>query len=201
MNLSGVILAGGQSSRLKKDKCRLYLHGERVLERTVRILEELTQEIILVLSPQQPSPLPNSHFKVKEVADFYPGKGPLVGLYSGLSFSKNPYSLAVACDMPFLNPRLLHHMLDLSPGFDVVVPRVEDKAEPLHAVYSKNCLGIIEKMLKQGDLKLRNLLDRVKVKYIEGEKLKILDPEHLSFFNINSSEDLIRAEFISREGR
>lgn len=175
--------------------------GERVLEKIIQTLGGLTSEIILVLSPGQISPLSGSYPGIKETVDAYPGKGPLVGLYSGLLQTSEPYSLAVACDMPFLNARLLRHLFELSPGFDVVIPRVGDKVEPLHAVYSKSCLYIMQRLLEQGDLKVSNMLSQVRVRYVEGEELELLDPEHLSFFNINSPGDLARAEKLLKEQR
>ena len=197
--MSAIILVGGKGSRLNQDKCQLSLAGERVLEKTIQILSEFTNEIILVLSPGQLSPLPGNHPGIKETVDVYPGRGPLVGLYSGLLQASEPYSLAVACDMPFLNAKLLRHLLKLSPGFDVVIPRVGDKVEPLHAVYSKNCLYIMQRLLEQGDFKVSNLLSQVRVRYVEGEELDLLDPGHLSFFNINSPGDLVRAEKLFKE--
>ncbi len=206
MNSSGqvheagaIVLAGGRSSRLRQNKCWLSLAEERVLEKIIRILNQLAGEVILVLSPGQTSPISNYRFRIREAVDAYPDRGPLVGLYSGLRLSKYPHSLAVACDMPFLNPRLLRYMLTLCSDFDVVIPRVEGKVEPLHAVYSKDCLPIMQEMLARGDSKISNLLDQVKVRYVEGKELGALDPEHLSFFNINSPEDLALAEDIIQQ--
>ncbi len=198
--MSAIILAGGKGSRLSRDKCQLSLAGERVLERIIRLLSQFTKEIILVLSPEQPSPFLIHHPEVRETVDVHPGKGPLVGLYSGLRQSSEPCNLVVACDMPFLNPRLLHRLLELSPGFDVVIPRVGDKVEPLHAAYSKNCLRIMQRMLEQGDFKVSNLLSWARVRYVEGEELDSLDPGHLSFFNINSPRDLAQAEELLKVG-
>lgn len=197
--MSAIILAGGKGSRLNQNKCRLSLAGERVLEKTIWLLSQLTGEIILVLSRGQISPLSGDHPGIKKTVDAYPGKGPLVGLYSGLLHASEPYSLAVACDMPFLNARLLRHLFELSPGFDVVIPRVGDKVEPLHAVYSKSCLYPMQRLLEQGHLKVSNLLSQVRVRYVEGEELDLLDPGHLSFFNVNSPGDLARAEKLLKE--
>jgi molybdopterin-guanine dinucleotide biosynthesis protein A len=133
------------------------------------------------------------------VVDLYPGKGSLIGIYTGLVHSANFLNLAVACDMPFLNLDLLRYMVNISPGFDVVIPRIGDQMEPLHAVYSRNCLGPMEKLIKQGNLKVTGFFDSVKVKYIEKEELDRFDPERLSFFNINTEADLERARILAAQ--
>ncbi len=132
--------------------------------------------------------------KVRTVFDLYPGKRALGGVYTGLVHSTSFHNLVVACDMPFLNTELLRYMIELSSGFDAVVPRLGGKVEPLHAVYSKNCLTPIEELMEQGDLRVYRLLDLVKVRYVEQREIDRFDPEHLSFFNINTKADLEKAE-------
>jgi len=172
-----------------------------LLQRTISQLARLEQEIILVLRQGQISPRLLSSQNVKTTADLYPSNGPLVGIYSGLKASGNGFSLAVACDMPFLNVDLLRYMVGLAPGFDVVIPRIGGLTEPLHAVYAKSCLGTIEDMMKRGDFVVYKLLEQVKVRYVEESEINSFDPEHLSFFNINTSADLEKAEQIMiREG-
>jgi molybdopterin-guanine dinucleotide biosynthesis protein A len=90
-------------------------------------------------------------------------------------------------------------MIQVSAGFDLVVPRVGDMVEPLHAVYAKSCLPLITPLLKQDNLNLRQLFTLVKVRYVEAAEIDRFDPEHLSFFNINSPADLERAKRLIRE--
>ncbi len=101
--------------------------------------------------------------------------------------------------MPFLNPDLLRYMINLSPDFDVVIPRVGNKMEPLHAIYSKNCIDPMRALIEQDDLKIDRFFDSVKVRYIEEDELSRFDPGHLSFFNINSQEDLDKAIMLAEE--
>ncbi|MFC2032541.1 molybdenum cofactor guanylyltransferase, partial [Chloroflexota bacterium] len=133
------------------------------------------------------------------ITDIYPGKGSLGGVYTGLTASDSFYNLVIACDMPFLNQSLLKYMMQLSVDFDVVVPRLGNMVEPLHAVYSKACLMPIESMLKQGKLSVFKLFTQVKVRYVEAEEIDRFDPEHLSFFNINTKADLERAKKLASE--
>lgn len=201
--MSSIILAGGHGSRLGQDKSFLVVAGERLLQRTVDRLSQLDEEIILVLAQGQADPQLRSPrgARVETARDLYHNKGPLVGIYSGLKVSSQDYGIAVACDMPFLNIELLRYMASLIPGFEIVIPRIGHMVEPLHAVYSKNCLQSMEGMMKEGNLKLDILLKRVRVRYLEETEIDLFDPERLSFFNINTPDDLVRAEQImSRRG-
>ena len=95
--------------------------------------------------------------------------------------------------MPFLNTELLGFMLDIAPDYDVVVPRLNGRPEPLHAIYSKSCLEPIEQRLKRNDLKIALFFDEVSVAFIEEDDVDRMDPHHLSFFNVNTQEDLDKA--------
>lgn len=140
------------------------------------------------------------HPMARTVGDLYPGKGSLGGLHAGLTYSTCSHSLAVACDMPFLNLDLARHMIELSPNFDVVIPRVGDKKEPLHAIYSKDCLRPIETLLEQGDLRITRLCDMMRVRYIDEDEIDRFDPKHLSFLNVNTQGDLAGARKLAELG-
>jgi len=131
--------------------------------------------------------------RIKLVSDIYPGKGPLGGIYTGLATSSCLGAIVVGCDMPFLSVALLDYMAQFSPAFDVVVPRIREMVEPLCAVYSKDCLAPIQRLLKRNELRISELFNAAKVKYIEEDEINSFDPEHLSFFNINTRTDLDKA--------
>jgi molybdopterin-guanine dinucleotide biosynthesis protein A len=132
--------------------------------------------------------------------DLYPGCGSLGGIFSGLSAAKEYWSLAVACDMPFLNPALLMHLITLREGFDAVVPVRKDRLEPTHALYSRACLPHIERRLKTNELKISGFFENVRVRLVPEEDIARLDPKFLSFFNVNTPEDLERARTLVAEG-
>lgn len=199
MDISCVVLAGGKGLRLKRDKVLENIGSINLLQRVVSYLSFYNCEIIVVTASKQSIPLSVDYPKLRVKADIYPGKGPLGGIYTGLMASNHFYNLVVASDMPFLNRELLSYMMKLSAGFDLVVPRMGSFVEPLHAVYSKNCIVPIENMLKQGALQIHLLFPLVKVRYIETEEIDKFDPEHLSFFNINTEADLKRARELLRE--
>lgn len=187
--MTSIVLAGGKSLRLGREKALEEIGGQRLLQRVIERLSPLGDEIIVVTSSSNQLP----DLGAKMVIDSYPGKGVLVGLYSGLKEAASFHSLVVGCDMPFLNLALLRHLIALSPGFDVVIPRVGEEVEPLHAVYSKNCLVPIEARLRGGKLRIADFFPAVRVRYVENAEIEKFDPQHLSFFNINSDADLERA--------
>lgn len=194
--MSAIILAGGRSSRLGQDKTKLVLGGTGLLRLTIDRLRQLGGDIILVLAPDQAIPLGSDSADVRVATDLHPNKGPLAGLYSGMMTSEDDICVAVGCDMPFLNVKLLGYMNGLASGFDIVIPRADGMVEPLHAVYSKSCLPVMDRMMSEGDMRVRNLLRRVNVRYVEGGELDEFDPLHRSWFNINTPEDLREAEEI-----
>ncbi len=199
MNTASIVLAGGGSSRLGREKWAELIAGKSLIERAVTHLSSLSAEILIVISKRQSRSSFSSYAEAKTVVDLYPGKGSLGGIYTGLVYSASFHNLAVACDMPFLNPDLLRYMIDLSPDFDVVIPRIGDLKEPLHAVYTKNCLLPMERLLKGGNLRVAGLLDSVRVRYVEKDEIDRFDPEHLSFFNVNTQADLERARMLASQ--
>lgn len=199
MDISCVVLAGGKGLRLKRDKVLENIGNVNLLQRVVSCLSVYNSEIIIVTAQKQSLPLSVNYPKLRVEADIYSEKGPLGGIYTGLTASNSFYNLVVASDMPFLNRALLSYMMQLSEGFDLVVPRLGDFVEPLHAVYSKNCAAPIENLLKRDILQVYRLFPLLKVRYVEAEEIDRFDPEHLSFFNINTEADLKRAQEIVRE--
>jgi molybdopterin-guanine dinucleotide biosynthesis protein A len=193
-----IVVAGGLGTRLGGNKLSLSIGDQTLLERVLRRVSPLSDETLLVIAEGQDPPLPPDAI-LRRVYDIYPGKGALGGLHAGLKASVSSLNLAVAGDMPFLHAGLLQHMQTLSEGVDAVVPRVEGKVHPLHALYHKRCLNQIEAQIKEGEYRVTNLLDRLKVRYLETEVVNQFDPSHLSFFNVNTEDDLRRARRLAAE--
>jgi molybdopterin-guanine dinucleotide biosynthesis protein A len=193
LDISCIVLAGGKGLRLGRDKALEIVGDKSLLQRVVSNLSLFNRDIIIVTAVGQSLSQLVNYSKSRIVPDAYPGKGALGGICTGLTASDSFYNLVVACDMPFLNHDLLRYMIQLSPSFDVVVPRLGDMVEPLHAVYSKNCLASAESLLKQGNLSITKLFTLVRVRYVGAEEIDRFDPKHLSFFNINTEADLNRA--------
>jgi molybdopterin-guanine dinucleotide biosynthesis protein A len=191
---SVVVLAGGKSSRLGRDKALLPIGGQPMLARTVQRLSALTDDLIVVSNE------PKSHgslaLAARLVPDLEPGQGSLMGIYSGLRVARHARALVVACDMPLLSIPLLWYMLSLARGYDVVIPRLNGLLEPLHAIYGKACLPPISRLLDQGQRKIIAFFQEVRVRYIEEDEVDAFDPHRLSFLNVNSLADLDRARLL-----
>lgn len=193
MDISCVVLAGGKGLRLGQDKALEAIGNKSLLHWVVSYLSLFKSNIIIVTAEKQSLSQLTDYPQLRIVTDAYPDKGPLAGIYTGLAASDSFYNLVVACDMPFLNYALLDYMLQISADFDLVIPRLGNMVEPLHAVYSKTCLPPIKSLLEQGNLSVRGLFSLVRVRYVEATEINRFDPEHLSFFNINTEADLDKA--------
>ena len=198
MDTSCIILAGGKSVRLGHDKILEKVGSSSLLEKVISRTDSLSKEIIIVTAEERTFPQLTGRPKIQIVSDIFPGIGSLGGIYTGLVTSNSHYNLVVAADMPFLSQPLLRYMIEVSDGFDFVLPRINTFFEPLHAIYSKKCSEPIESLIKKGRKVIIDLFDYVKVKYIEAEEIDIFDPQHLSFFNINTKDDLERAKRIAK---
>ena len=197
---SGVILAGGLSRRLGRDKALEPIGGQPLIQRVIQSVEQVCREVVVVVADEDRAanlPLGPEH---RVVLDRYTGAGSLGGIFSGLDAASNNWTLVVACDMPFLNLSLFRRMLALREDADAVVPVIEGRPEPTHALYSKACLPFIEPRLISGDLKISGFYDQVRVRYLPEEDVAALDPEFLSFFNVNTPEDLDHALSLAAQG-
>jgi len=197
LKASTIVLAGGKSLRFGKNKSQVKIGKRSLLEQVVACVSSVCGDIIIVTGEQN-IPQITGYPRLKVTTDVYPGKGPLGGIYTGLKTSTTHLNLVVAGDMPFLNRGLLGYMLGLADSYDLVVPRVGDLVEPLHAVYTKSCLSPIERMITQNELRVRELFPLVKVRYVDAAEIEKFDPHHLSFFNINTEADLAKAREIAK---
>lgn len=198
--IAGVVVAGGRSRRLGRDKRRLRLWGEggpTLLEHTLQVLAPLCAELIVVLNDAQEWP----GLDARLVPDAYEDAGSLGGIYTGLREARHSHALVMAADMPLLSGGLLEAMLARPRTYDALVPRSLDPAiprnrlsvEPLHAVYSRTCLEPLKAMLDAGERRVADLFDRVRAQVIEPDELHALDPHGRSFMNINADADVAAA--------
>ena len=185
--------------RLGRIKALEIINGQSLIERTIDCLSSLSHSVLVVTSQEQFGVIAASRLKGKVIVDLYPGRGALGGIYTGLASADSFYSLVVGCDMPFLNRDLLRYLIDLAPGFDVVVPRVDGMYEPLHAVYSRSCLASISELMEQDSLEISNLFGSVNTRYVDKDEIAKFDPQLLSFFNVNTLHDLKRAKEIIKQ--
>jgi len=187
---TGIILAGGKNLRMGQNKAFLEVQGERIIDRIKRIFVDLFDEVMLVTN----SPRDYLDLNLRIISDLYRERGSLAGIFTGLFHASFSHAFVAACDMPFLNPALIAHLVGLSPGYDIVIPRTEDGLQPLHAVYSRKCLPFMEDLLREGNLKILDFFHRVKKREVPAGEMIPLDPHLSSFLNLNSPEDLSRIQ-------
>jgi molybdopterin-guanine dinucleotide biosynthesis protein A len=125
-------------------------------------------------------------------------KGPMTGIYTGLKAARNPYVFAVACDMPFLRAGLIRRLAGMREGYDAVVPRVGGMTEPLFAVYAVRLAGLLENNLAGGQRRLQGIFEGITVRFVDEPELRVIDPQLLSLLNLNTPEELARADALAR---
>ena len=194
--VSGVVLAGGKSKRMGMDKRHLSVHGKPLLDRVTSVLLELFPEVLLVLAEEDIS---KQDDRIRIVTDLVPGCAAVGGLYTGLYHSRHPRVFVVACDMPFINPAVIELFLQKADATDIVLAQLVTGLQPLHGLYSKHCLPFLKAMIDARDLRLQNIADQqgLAVHRIPETEIKRLDPQLLSFLNVNSPADLELAQKIN----
>lgn len=188
MAITGIILAGGESKRIGENKAFLSIKGKRIIERTTELFLDIFSRVIIVTN----SPLEFQFLNIRIVTDVFPKMGSLGGIYTGLFYCPTEKAMFVACDMPFLNKKVIEYLISLCKGYDIIIPRTNRQYEALHAIYSKSCVPFIEKYLVSGEKKIINFLNFFpdsKIRGVSNEEIQKIDPELKSFININTKED------------
>ncbi|WP_102349317.1 molybdenum cofactor guanylyltransferase [Bacillus sp. Marseille-P3661] len=197
MDATGIILAGGKSSRMGTNKALLFIDGKKTtIETIIGHLRPFFSTIILVT---------NDHgtydfLEMPIVSDQYIGKGPLAGIHSGLKHSTSLYNFFVACDMPFVSGELAQYLVRLcmENDYDAIVPSINGKLHPLFSVFKQTALPVVEKCLLEERLRIRDLLDDLTVRYINETEIKehIIGDIEKIFYNMNYPLDY---ESVKRE--
>lgn len=185
--ITGVILAGGKSSRMGRNKALLPMpdaqDGPRMIDRVLAVMNSLFSRV--VLSVHHTGDFPG--INVPEVVDRYPEAGPIGGISSVLE-SGETQIFCVGCDMPFLKPDLIRYICDFSDR-DAVVPVWRGRPEALHSLYSIALLPYFQDAIAANRFKITDSFSEVHVKYIQDKEIKKFDPEGKSFSNINTPDD------------
>ena len=183
--VTGVVLAGGASSRMGANKAFLELDGRPLIEVVIGLVGEVCAEVLVVARDASPY----GHLGVTVVEDQFPGVGVLGGLHAGLMAAAHDLILAVGCDMPFLSPDLLRAFVAWADGFDVVILRRGEWVDPLHAVYRQTCLAPMEAAVRSGQRRIVSFFPQVRVRSLTVEDVSALDPDLRSFRNINTPRE------------
>ena len=185
--ITGVILSGGKSLRMGEDKAFIEIEGTPIIERILLLFQGLFEEVIIITNQKNQY----QYLGVKVYEDLIPNLGALGGLYTGIARSSFPYSFVIACDMPYLNRAIIEHLAEKTEGYDVIIPKTEDGLQPLHALYSKQCLGAINEILKENKKRIIDFFPLVRVKIVDEKGFHSLDPHRESFINLNTPEDVL----------
>lgn len=196
MRVTGVIQAGGKSTRMGgRPKALLELGGRRIIERVLDVVAAVVDDVLIVTN----TPDLYGFLGVAMVPDAYPEHGSLGGIFTGLSAATGEAVFTVACDMPFLHRDVARLVVARAGEADVIIPRVGQQLETLHAVYGKTCLAAMETRLRAGRLKIVGFFDDVRVVEIsEAEVARHRSPE-IVFMNVNTPEELARARTLAAE--
>jgi len=202
-----ILLSGGRNQRIGREKAFIEIRGKSILEIVLEKLNRVKAEkdkIILVanrLSFYQEKIRNNPSFSKiisKITGDLIFNAGPLGGIYSGLAVSDSMYNFVFACDMPFLNVRLIQYMLNKEVDYDILVPKYDKYFEPLHAIYSKRILPLIKRNLENGIYQIQSIFSEARTKYVTKSEMERFGRWKDFFFNINTIDDLREAQ-IKRE--
>jgi molybdopterin-guanine dinucleotide biosynthesis protein A len=193
---SAVILAGGAGSRLGEEKSLIDFEGRPLIQWSMDKLARIVGDVVVVARNQEQASQLKCLFPESAITfDRISGYGPVAGLATGMEHTKGEYALAVGCDLPFLNTDVVNRLFELAQGYDAAVPTKEcGMMEPLHAVYKRERLLLAcQTSIKRGERRIRSPLALLRVNCILMEQLLPLDPDLLTFFNLNTREDLEKA--------
>jgi len=189
MKATGVILAGGKSSRMGRDKSLLVYENDTLINRMLDEMRPVFAELLIAGSRQDKYNIAG----VREIPDIYRDTGPLGGIHAALTAASYQHVFITACDLPFFQGRLAGLLVELSRGYDAVVPRVGNLPEPLFAVYSKNCLPYIESCLSEKNFKITRFYPQVLVHYVDEDVIRSVCDPRTAFYNINTEADYRKA--------
>lgn len=187
--ISAIILAGGRGERLGgRDKATLALGGRTLVQRAADTLASLSDDVIVVRRADQSLMVDGA----RVVTDLTPYQGVLAGIAAGLEAARHDWALTVACDMPFLNLTFIHHMIALAsaPDLAAIVPQLQVGQEPLHALYHKRCLPSLRRALEACERRVRSFYAELPVHYVLESEIRTFDSEMLTFYNINTADEL-----------
>lgn len=183
--MTGVILSGGENTRMGRNKAFLVIDGERLIDRILGVFKNLFDEVLLVTN----QPLDYLDLDVTLVTDIFPGKKALGGIYTGLFYAGSPQVFVAACDMPCLNPRFIAYMMAQADAYDVVVPETQEGLQPLHAIYGKRCLPNMKHLISRDKLKVAGFYKGLKCLTIPEKTIKTFDAAGSMFINVNTQAE------------
>lgn len=197
LSKTGIILAGGQSSRMGQNKALMMIDGVSVIERIAIELEKITDELLIVTNTFHTY----DYLNIAMVEDEQKGKGPLAGIQAGLKVSQSEKNLIVACDMPFISSSLGALLLEELEDYQAAIPKFEGRMDPLFGAYRKDALPAVSQSLEKNELRMMSLLQNLHVRYISEDILskKGIFVKETAVFNMNDQIEYEQALKLDRE--
>lgn len=190
IEVTGIVLAGGRSTRMGVDKASMLLDGVTLLQRTVTALSEVAAEIVAVRAPGQSLPAVESACPFSVIEDAVEGEGPLIGIAAGLREARHDVALVVACDMPFLQPPLLRLLAErAAAGRRFVVPMYDRRPQPLCSAFRREALPVLEARIEAGERRIMAVADGLDADRVPPEQWAAADAGGRSFENVNTPEE------------
>jgi molybdenum cofactor guanylyltransferase len=189
MKATGVILAGGRSSRMKFNKAFAQVGGKSVIKIIIEKFEPFFDETIIVSN----DPELYEQFELPIYKDIFPRMGPVSGIHSGLVHARYDSAFILGCDIPFVNMQLVEYMLGCQQDYDSVVPEIDSYLQPLSAVYSRKCIPILSACLETNRVKLIRIFEELQAKILPREILEKYGIVEEMFLNVNDIEALSQA--------
>jgi molybdenum cofactor guanylyltransferase len=190
---AAIVLCGGRSQRMGRDKASLPFGDELMLQRVVRLLSPIVSAVIVVAAPEQQ--VPSLPPWVRIVRDHRPGRGPLEGLAAGLAAlpAEVEAAFVTSCDVPLLEPNFVRLLANRLGEFDVVVPQERDFAHPLSAIYRKSVAGVVERLLEEDRLRPAFIFQEVRTCRVPVDELREADARLRTLMNLNRPADYRQA--------
>lgn len=194
VEISGIILAGGKSSRMKFNKAFAEIGGQRIIDILIDKFQKNFAETIIISN----EPHLFSNLGVQVHTDLIPSLGPLSGIHAGLTYARNDRAFVCGCDMPFVSMEIVEYLLSRLGEHDSAVTEIEGRLQPTAAVYSRRCLPLLNESLERGWLKLVRLFyEQLDAVVVNESELAVFGDVNELFFNINDVDDLEKAQTIA----
>jgi molybdopterin-guanine dinucleotide biosynthesis protein A len=185
---TAIILAGGDSRRMGRDKASLSINGETLLQSVIARVQPLFEQTLLSVRE------PRADVLLPQICDMQADGGPMVGLISALKSITTPWVFVVACDMPFVVPEVIKQLANLRADHQAVIPDVEGHVQPLAAFYARSCLPVLQQSLATGKKSLIGAIMTLDVRYVTAHELVQFDPQLRSFFDLDTPQDVALAQ-------
>lgn len=186
---TAIILAGGESKRMGRDKANILLGEQTLLQHVISGMQQIFPEVIVSVRKHR------AEVTANQIYDSSDHAGPLAGLVASLNHINTPWAFVVACDMPFINPNMIKQLAKYRQHHQAVVPVIAEYKQPLAAFYARNSLNLLQNHLDNNEnLSLCNVLEKLSVCYVKQEQLLESDPKLLSFFDLDTPQDYVVAQ-------